>query len=93
VAQLYPQALDTHFSRLLRHAWVTVGLLFNPGHHTGRGYAYANGFVVLTEGPDMFGLRAIATDGKNNPEGMGSPWLKASAACGNPGPSLKTTDR
>jgi hypothetical protein len=57
------------------------------------GYAYANGFVVLTEGPDMFGLRAIATDGKNNPEGMGSPWLKASAACGNPGPSLKTTGR
>jgi hypothetical protein len=35
VAQLYPQALGTHFSRLLRHAWVTVGLLFNPGHHTG----------------------------------------------------------
>jgi hypothetical protein len=33
VAQLYPQALDTHFSRLLRHAWVTVGLFFNPGHH------------------------------------------------------------
>jgi hypothetical protein len=35
VAQLYPQALDTHFSRLLRHARVTVGLLFNLGHHTG----------------------------------------------------------
>jgi hypothetical protein len=30
-----PQALDNHFSRLLRHAWVTVGLFFNPGHHTG----------------------------------------------------------
>jgi hypothetical protein len=30
-----PQALGTHFSRLLRHAWVTVGLFFNPGHHTG----------------------------------------------------------
>jgi hypothetical protein len=29
------QALGTHFSRLLRHAWVTVGLFFNPGHHTG----------------------------------------------------------
>jgi hypothetical protein len=24
VAQLYPQALGNHFSRLLRHAWVTV---------------------------------------------------------------------
>jgi hypothetical protein len=35
VAQLYPQAPGTHFSRLLRHAWVTVGLFFNPGHHTG----------------------------------------------------------
>jgi hypothetical protein len=35
VAQLYPQALGTHFSRLLRHSWVTVGLFFNPGHHTG----------------------------------------------------------
>jgi hypothetical protein len=33
VAQLYPQALGTHFSRLLRHAWVTVGLLLFPGHH------------------------------------------------------------
>jgi hypothetical protein len=40
VAQLYPQALGNHFSRLLRHAWVTVGLFFNPGHHTGnRGYS------------------------------------------------------
>jgi hypothetical protein len=26
VAQLYPQAPGTHFSRHLRHAWVTVGL-------------------------------------------------------------------
>jgi hypothetical protein len=26
VAQLYRQALGTHFSRLLRHEWVTVGL-------------------------------------------------------------------
>jgi hypothetical protein len=35
VSQLYPQALGTHFSRLLRHEWVTVGLFFNPGHYTG----------------------------------------------------------
>jgi hypothetical protein len=35
VAQLNPQALGTHFSRLLRQAWVTVRLFFNPGHHTG----------------------------------------------------------
>jgi hypothetical protein len=35
VAKLYTQSLGTHFSRLLRHAWITVGLFFNPGHHTG----------------------------------------------------------
>jgi hypothetical protein len=35
VAQLYPQAPGTHFSRFLRHAWVTVGLFLFPGHHTG----------------------------------------------------------
>jgi hypothetical protein len=35
VTQLYPQTLGTHFSRLLRYAWVTVGLFFNPKHHTG----------------------------------------------------------
>jgi hypothetical protein len=34
MAQLYPQAPGTHFSRLLRHSWVTVGLFFFPGHHT-----------------------------------------------------------
>jgi hypothetical protein len=27
--------LGTHFSRLLRLAWVTVGLFLFPGHHTG----------------------------------------------------------
>jgi len=26
----------THFSHLLRHAWVTVGLFLFPGHHTGK---------------------------------------------------------
>jgi hypothetical protein len=25
----------THFSRLLRHVWVMVGLFLFPGHHTG----------------------------------------------------------
>jgi len=30
VAQLYSQAPSTHFSRLLRHAWATVGLFFSP---------------------------------------------------------------
>jgi hypothetical protein len=31
VAQLYPQALGG----LLGQEWVTMGLFFNPGHHTG----------------------------------------------------------
>jgi hypothetical protein len=34
VAQLYPQPPGTHFSRLLRHAWVMVLLFLFPGHHT-----------------------------------------------------------
>jgi hypothetical protein len=38
VVQLYPQALGTHFSRLLWHAWATVGLFFNSDHHTGSPY-------------------------------------------------------
>jgi hypothetical protein len=29
-AQLYPQALGTHFGRLLRPIWATVGLFFFP---------------------------------------------------------------
>jgi hypothetical protein len=33
VTQLYPRALGTLFSRLLRHAWVTLGAILVPGHH------------------------------------------------------------
>jgi hypothetical protein len=33
MAQLHPPTLGTHFSLLSRHAWVTVGLFFNPGHY------------------------------------------------------------
>jgi hypothetical protein len=29
----------THFSHLLRHTWVTVGLFLFPGHHTGSKYS------------------------------------------------------
>jgi hypothetical protein len=37
----------THFSRLLRHAWVTVGLFLFPGHYTGNSwYNYRNKFLV-----------------------------------------------
>jgi hypothetical protein len=42
VAQLYLQALGTHFSRRLRHEWVTVGLFFYPGHHTGESHLILN---------------------------------------------------
>jgi hypothetical protein len=37
LAHVYPppQAPGTHVSRLLRHAWVTVGLFLFPGQHTG----------------------------------------------------------
>jgi hypothetical protein len=39
VVQLYPQVPSTHFSRLLRHAWATVGLFFS---------------LVTTRGPHSF---------------------------------------
>jgi hypothetical protein len=34
MTQLYPQALSTHFNRLLRHAWATLGILLFSAHHT-----------------------------------------------------------
>jgi hypothetical protein len=34
-----------------------------------RGYAYANGFVVLAEGLDLFRLWRVATGGKINLSG------------------------
>jgi hypothetical protein len=34
VTQLYPQALGTHFSLLLWHAWATLGLFLSSSHHT-----------------------------------------------------------
>jgi hypothetical protein len=34
VTQPYPQTLGTHFSRLLRHAWATLGLFLSSGQHT-----------------------------------------------------------
>jgi hypothetical protein len=36
--------LGTHFSRLLRHAWVTVGKFLFPAHHTGKSYIFV-GFI------------------------------------------------
>jgi len=47
VAQLYPQAPSTHFSRLLRHAWATVGLFFSPV--TTRGFTVLYNFKLNWE--------------------------------------------
>jgi hypothetical protein len=67
VAQLYPQALGTHFSRLLRHEWVTVGLFFNPGHHKGKlglliiGFEkfFLNPFQFITQRRHIFSFFAM----------------------------------
>jgi hypothetical protein len=39
----------THFSRLLQHAWVTVGLFLFPGHYTGVLNALYDGIFHRTE--------------------------------------------
>jgi hypothetical protein len=39
--------MATHFSRLLRHAWVTVGLFLFPGHHTGSSYVITDGLIDM----------------------------------------------
>jgi hypothetical protein len=54
VAQLYPQALGTHFSRLLRHAWVTVGLFLNPGHHAGEFPALPQSNISEVQNADKY---------------------------------------
>jgi hypothetical protein len=48
VTQLYSQALGTHFSHLLRHAWGTLGLFLSSGHHTDRSICIAHISNVLT---------------------------------------------
>ena len=55
VTQLCPQALGTHFSRLLQYAWATVELFFNPGYHTGN-YARLIDWLVcfLSAGPVLW---------------------------------------
>jgi hypothetical protein len=39
----------THFIRLLRHAWVTVGLFLFPGHHTGKYVYYQNQIFYIRQ--------------------------------------------
>jgi hypothetical protein len=41
--------VDTHFSRLLRHAWVTVGLFLFPGHHTRKSLKLSRTFTYFME--------------------------------------------
>jgi len=45
VFQLYPRTLDVHFSRLLRHAWTTLGLLLLPA--TTREIAHFDNTIFL----------------------------------------------
>jgi hypothetical protein len=54
----------THFSRLLRHAWVTVGLFLFPGHHTGSiSHSECSNLDVLLSFPFNFSLKfAIRKD-------------------------------
>jgi hypothetical protein len=62
VAQLYPQALGTHFGRLLPHSWVIVGLFFNPGHHMG---------IIYTLQP-IKKFRVLLVDSGNERKGVGT---------------------
>jgi hypothetical protein len=41
MTQLYPQALGTHFSRLLRHAWAMLGQFLSSGHYIETKILYA----------------------------------------------------
>jgi hypothetical protein len=56
VAQLYPQAPSTHFSRLLRHAWATVGLFFSPVTTRGGG-GNTTGTPYFSQFPKLFYLK------------------------------------
>jgi hypothetical protein len=55
VAQLYPQAPGTHFSRLLRHACVTGGLFLFPGRDTGINMSTVQ--IILLTSSIIFYLR------------------------------------
>jgi hypothetical protein len=60
---IYPRGrVATHFSRLLRHAWVTVGLFLFPGHHTGKiPPLEANNQADSKEIPAFYGSRRFIT--------------------------------
>jgi hypothetical protein len=47
-----------HLSRLLRHEWVTVGLFFNPGHHTGESQYH---FSVISWLVGLWGRDSLMT--------------------------------
>jgi hypothetical protein len=41
-----PPGTGYHFSRILQHACVTVGLFFNPGHHKGEPHHMLAGYLT-----------------------------------------------
>jgi hypothetical protein len=51
----------THFSRLLRQAWVTVGLFLIPGHHTGQVASYGIIKILTTLDSGKTSLLATAS--------------------------------
>jgi hypothetical protein len=61
VTQLYPQTLGTHFSRLVRHAWVTVGLFLSSvvSHTSKINYIlilHCQTSLICTPNPGVFNL-------------------------------------
>jgi hypothetical protein len=49
-------SLDTHFIRLLRHAWVTVGLFLFSSHHTGKQIYYRSDFLHSADAREKMGV-------------------------------------
>jgi hypothetical protein len=52
---IYPRGrVATHFSRLLRHARITVGLFLFPGHHTGNILTQLHQILMPLGSPEHF---------------------------------------
>jgi hypothetical protein len=63
----------THFSHLLRHAWVTVGLFLFPGHHTG------NFKICMTD--NSFCKRPFCTSNEHRTGIQKMLWKECSISC------------
>jgi hypothetical protein len=55
-----PQALSTHFSRLLRHAWAMLGPLLSSGHRTETNYGSCSWYRGLSR--VAHSVQCLATD-------------------------------